>query len=65
MLAWLIQQTIDLMSGTATGFTLGQLAVASALTMAVITAAYGCDYWSKPRFISRAIGQYKAFVLNG
>ncbi len=64
MLAWLIQQTIDLMSGADTGFTLGQLAAASAFTMAVITVAYGCDYWSKPRFISRAIAQYKSFVFE-
>lgn len=64
MVAWLIQQTIDLMSGTDAGFTLGQLAVVSVLTMAVVAAAYGCGYWSMPRFVSRAIGQYKSFVFE-
>lgn len=64
MLAWLIQQTIDLMSGADTGFTLGQLGAAAILTLAVIAAAYGCGYCSIPRFISRAIGQYKQYVFE-
>lgn len=64
MIAWLIQQTIDLMASVDTGFTLGQLAVMTMLVMVVITIAYACAYWSKPRFISRAIGQYKNFVFE-
>lgn len=64
MIAWLIQQTIDLMSGVDTGFTLGQLGVLTVFVMVLITIAYACAYWSTPRFISRAIGQYKNFVFE-
>lgn len=64
MIAWLIQQTIDLMSGVNTGFNLGQLAVLTVFAMVTIAAAYACDYWSTPRFISRAIGQYKNYVFE-
>lgn len=64
MIAWLIQQTIDLMSGVDTGFTLCQLGVLTLFAMVLITIAYACAYWSTPRFISRAIGQYKNFVFE-
>lgn len=64
MIAWLIQQTIDLMSGVDIVFSLGQLGVLTLFVMVLITIAYACAYWSTPRFISRAIGQYKNFVFE-
>lgn len=64
MIAWIIQQTIDLMSGINTGFTLGQLGALTLLIMVVVTVCYACEYWSTPRFISRAIGQYKNYVFE-
>lgn len=64
MIAWLVQQTIDLISGVDASFTLGQLGILTLLVMVVISVAYACAYWSKPRFISRAIGQYKNFVFE-
>ncbi len=64
MIAWLVQQTIDLISGVDASFSLGQLGILTLLVMVVISVAYACAYWSKPRFISRAIGQYKNFVFE-
>lgn len=64
MLAWLIQQSIDLMSANDTGLTLGQLCLFALLTILVLAAAYGCDYLSRPRFIARAMAQYKNFVFQ-
>lgn len=64
ILAWLLQQTIDLMSGADIGFTLGELFVFSLISLAVILAAYGCAYRSMPKFIARGMAQYKAFVFR-
>ena len=57
MLASLLQKCIDLMSGTDSPLTLQGLLLYSLVTLAVLLAAYLCEYWSKPRFISRAMGQ--------
>ncbi len=64
MIAWLIQQVIDLMSGVDSPFTLGQLGGLVLAAMALLGITYACAYWSTPRFISRAIGQYKNFVFE-
>ena len=64
MIAWVLQQTIDLMSGTGTGRTLSQICLEILLATAVLLVAYGCAYWSKPRFLSRAMGQYRNYIFE-
>ena len=64
MIAWLIQQAIDLMAGVDTGFSLGQLGMMTLVILAALAVCGACDYWSRPRFLSRAMGQYKNFVFE-
>ena len=64
VISWLIQQILDLVAGEKIAFTLFEL---TSITVACITGigvAFACAYFSKPRFISRAIGQYKNYVFE-
>lgn len=63
-ISWLIQQIIDLVAGEKTAFTLTGLTVIALVCIAGIGAAFACAYLSKPRFTSRAIGQYKDYVFE-
>ncbi|MCM1189244.1 MAG: ABC transporter ATP-binding protein/permease [bacterium] len=62
-ISWQIQQLLDLAAGVDTGFTLTQLAVISLLCMAMICLIFLCLTFSRPRFLSRAIGQYKEYAF--
>lgn len=64
LVAWLIQQLLDLVAGYDTGYTIGDLIVLTAIGIASVVLAYLLAYHSKPRFISRAIGQYKEYVYR-
>lgn len=64
IISWLIQQILDLVAGENIGFTLSELTFITIVCTAGIGAAFACAYFSKPRFISRAIGQYKNFVFE-
>lgn len=64
LISWLLQQILDLVSGVNTGFTLIQMTAITAVCIAMITAAFFCAYFSKPRFVAKAIGQYKDFVFQ-
>lgn len=64
LVSWLIQQIIDLVAGESTIFTLPQLALISLAVIGMTGSASACAYFSKPRFISRAIGQYKNYVFE-
>lgn len=64
LISWLIQQILDLVAGEQIAFSLSELMGISALCIAGIVAAFVCAYFSKPRFISRAIGQYKNYVFE-
>ena len=63
-ISWLIQQILDLVAGEKIAFTLSELIAIAVACMAGVGAAFGCAYFSKPRFISRAIGQYRNFVFG-
>lgn len=63
-ISWLIQQILDLVAGEKIAFTLSELIAIAVACMAGVSAAFGCAYFSKPRFISRAIGQYRNFVFG-
>ena len=64
MISWLLQQFIDVSSGINTGFTLLELA---ALSLAMIFMLVFCAvliYFTKPKFISKAMRQYKDFAFS-
>lgn len=64
LVSWLIQQIIDLVAGESAVFTLPQLALITLAAIGMIGLAFACAYFSKPRFVSRAIGQYKNYVFE-
>lgn len=64
IISWLIQQILDLVAGEEIAFTLSGLTGIALLCTAGIGLAFVCAYFSKPRFIARAIGQYKNYVYR-
>lgn len=64
VISWLIQQILDLVSGADVGFTLAELTVITVICTALVAVTFACAYFSKPRFIARAIGQYQDFVFQ-
>ncbi|MBR3705274.1 MAG: ABC transporter ATP-binding protein [Oscillospiraceae bacterium] len=64
MLSWLLQQVIDLITASNTIYTLGQLFALTLICFCLIIVAYGCAYVSKPRFIARAIAQYRTYTFE-
>ena len=63
-IAWLVQQILDIMSGVDTGFTLLQLFLMSLGVLAVMILASTLEYWTRPRFYRKAIGQYREYVFS-
>lgn len=63
-ISWLLQQVLDLAAGVDIGFTLGQLTIIALISTAMVAAGFMCARFSKPRFLSRAIGQYQDFVFQ-
>lgn len=64
LISWLIQQILDLVAGEQIAFSLSQLTLIAVSCIAGIGAIFVCAYFSTPRFISRAIGQYKTYVFE-
>lgn len=64
LVSWLLQQIIDLVAGVEIGLTLGDLTLITVLCTALLGFTFFCGYHSTPRFISRAIGQYKEYVFQ-
>ena len=62
--AWLMQQVIDLTTGAAVGFTLIELTLLAIGVLFVLLLAFGFAYLSKPKFLSKAIEQYKTYVFE-
>ncbi len=63
MISWLIQQIIDLTTGADIGFSFSEIIMLTAAGLALEVGAYFFAYLSKPRFITRGIGQYKEYVF--
>lgn len=63
LVAWLIQQLVDLISGSTGGFSLLQLGVLTAVLIGIVTAASLIAYYAMPRFVTRGISQYKEYVF--
>ena len=64
VISWLMQQMIDVSGGKDTGFTLAQLGLIGLACILGIVVSCGLSYISKPRFLSRAMAQYKNFVFG-
>ena len=64
MISWLLQQIIDLITGSNTAFTLSELSIIAVVLFVIVIIAYMAAYWSKPKFITKAIGQYKEYAFE-
>lgn len=64
MISWFLKQVLDLITGTDIGFTLYELTLLGCVLVVVTVLTYGFAYLSKPRFISKAIGQYKTYAFE-
>ncbi len=64
LISWLLQQVLDLVSGEAVSFTLVQLALMSLASVVMIALGSCCAYFSTPRFMAKAMAQYKTYVFE-
>lgn len=64
LVSWLMQQIIDTASGIETHFSLLQLALIMVAIVAGLLMASALDYYARPRFIKRAMGQYKEYAFE-
>ena len=64
MISWLMQILIDMATGADTTYSLVQIVVLCGACMAIFAFAFFLSYHSKPRFIAKAIGQYKEFAFQ-
>lgn len=64
LISWLMQQLIDVVTGEDTRFTLTQVAILCGLCVVLLALIMLMMYGSRPRFIAKAIGQYKQFVFE-
>lgn len=64
IVAWLIQLIIDMIAGYEIGFSFLEIALLATVGIGMIVVALGFAYFSKPKFISKAIAQYKNYVFE-
>lgn len=64
LVSLLMQLLIDSAAGDGSAWDLGQLLGIAAVALALLVTAYGLAYASVPRFVARAIGQYKNYVFQ-
>lgn len=64
MLAWILQQTLDLASGIDTGRTLAQLTLLTGICLLIFMFSFLLEYFSKPRFIAKASAQYRQYAFE-
>jgi len=64
VLAWLIQQIMDTVSGVEGAFALRTLTWITVWVILLIVAFKFLSYLSRPRFMMRAMRQYKAFAFS-
>ncbi len=64
LIAWLIQQILDVMSGCDTGFSLLQLIVISFSVVAVFALVSIINCHNKPHFVTKGISQYREYVFD-
>ena len=64
LVSWLLQQITDIIGGYDTGFSLWELTVVTLLVTASIALVGAISYFTKPKFITRGISQYKAYIFE-
>lgn len=64
MISWLMQVLIDVSTGAEARFTIAQIILLCAVCIGVFSFGMWLAAQSKPRFTSRAIGQYKEYVFG-
>jgi len=64
MASWLIQQIIDTSTEASSTFSLEQLGLIGLGIALLVTIAYGIGYFSKPRFLSKAMQQYRSHAFS-
>lgn len=64
LLSWLLQQIIDLISGSNQTFDLLQLLFISLGLLGGMIIAYMISYFYKPKFIIKGISQYKEYIYE-
>ena len=64
MIAWLMQIMIDLATGADTTYTLTEVALLCLACMAIFAFAFFLSYHSKPRFLAKAMAQYKEYAYR-
>lgn len=64
MVSWLIQVIIDLATGADVGFSFSQVVMLTVTGILLEAFAYFLAFHSKPRFITKGIGQYKEYVFD-
>ena len=64
VVSWLLQQITDIIGGYDTGFSLGGLIMISLVMVAGIVLVGFISYFTKPKFITRGISQYKAYIFE-
>lgn len=63
-ITWVLQQMIDRVSGVPGTLSLQMLALLTAAIVVLIVIFKGLRYVSLPRFMERAMGQYKEYVFQ-
>lgn len=64
LVSWLLQQFVDLISGYGMRFTLKDLTIITLILIAGIAFANLISYYSKPKFITRGMAQYKEYIFG-
>lgn len=62
MISWILQQIIDLIAGN-NSFTLGTLTLITVITFLAEIIFHGIYSFTRPRFLQRAISQYKKYAF--
>lgn len=64
VLSWLLKQLIDLIGGNEVAHSLRQLSLYTLMVIAFTIIAYLLSYFSKPKFVTKGISQYKEYVFS-
>lgn len=64
LISWLLQQILDFAGGSSAGFSFKQLIIISLGTAALFVASSMLSYFSKPKFITKGISQYKNYLFT-
>ena len=62
--AWLLQQLVDYVAGSPDALSLGTLALLTAGFILAIVPLKALQYGTKPRFMARAMNQFKSFAFG-